>query len=193
MNIRPRPIDGLWEVIGAPPFRDERGSLQRTYDAEAFRSAGIEVTWVEQSISSTRSPGVLRGLHLQIPPFSEAKLITILSGRMFWVAVDIRKGSPSFGRWDAVSLGPDGITGLFARRGFAHGCLSLTGDCTLLIDADNRYSREYGTGIAWDDPELAIAWPLGGRTPILSAEHRAYPGFGEFKARYGGISVQETP
>ena len=189
MILRPRPLAGLWEVISPPAYGDERGSLVRTFDAEVFREAGIEVSWVQQSISFTRARGVLRGLHLQLPPYWEAKLISVLSGRMFWAAVDIREGSPTFGRWDSVTLSPEGVSGLFAARGFAHGCLSLSSECQLVIDADNYYSREHGRGIRWNDPQLGIEWPLDGRAPVLSDEHRKYPSFKTFLCEREGMAV----
>ena len=187
MIITPRSIEGVFEVKSSPLYQDERGSLLRLFDATLFEQQGIRVAWVQQSVSRTRERNVLRGMHLQRPPFSEAKLVTIISGRMFWAVVDLRRQSATFGQWEAFTLSPEGVNGFFAARGFAHGCLSLTSDVTLVISADNAYSSEYGTGIRWNDAELGIEWPLQAGDPVMSAEHRAFPGFSAFKTRYGGI------
>jgi dTDP-4-dehydrorhamnose 3,5-epimerase len=187
MKLKPRHVEGVFEITSPPIYEDDRGGLERLYDAAIFEEKGLRPSWIQQSVSRTRAKNVLRGLHLQRPPYSEAKLVSILTGRMFWVVVDIRRGSSTFGKWEAFVLSRGGVNGFFAPRGFAHGCLSLTGDCTLVINADNYYSREYGAGIIWNDGELGIDWPLGGVDPILSPEHGSYPGFSEFKSRYGGI------
>ncbi|MHA2282078.1 MAG: dTDP-4-dehydrorhamnose 3,5-epimerase family protein [Promethearchaeota archaeon] len=187
MNLAKKSIDGVYEITTQPAYVDRRGSLVRIFDAKLFKKQGIKVAWQQQSISYTRSKNILRGLHLQRPPFSESKLITVLNGKMYWVTVDIRKESPTFGKWEAVTLSPEGISGLLVLRGFAHGCLSLTDECLLIINADNNYSTDYGMGIAWNDPDLNIYWPLGDDDPYISDAHRAFPSFEYFKSRCGGI------
>ena len=104
-------------------------------------------------------------------------MIISLSGEMFWVVVDIRKDSPTFGHWEGHSLSPAKTNGLFIDTGFAHGCLSVKENCSLLINADNIYSPDHGGGIIWNDSDLRIDWPLGGKKPIASDEHLAYPAF----------------
>lgn len=187
MRIVRRKINGVYEIKTPPLYIDKRGSLHRVFDMRIFQEHRINVTWVQQSFSYTKFKGVLRGFHLQRSPFTEAKLITILKGEMYWVVIDVRKDSSTFGKWDAIILSKDDINNLFVERGFAHGCLSLTDDCNLIINADNYYSHDYGIGIAWNDPDLNINWPVEGIVPIISDEHRAHLSFNSFKTNYGGI------
>jgi len=156
---------------------DDRGGLDKYFDPGLEASIGRPLAWRQ----------VLRGLHAQLAPASEAKLLVPLRGRMFWVCVDLRRDSPSFGCWRSQVLEPSGAEALFAERGFGHGCLSLSDDVELLILADNDYRPEAGVGIAWDDPELAIGWPLDGATPTLSAEHAAFASFAAFRGQHGGL------
>lgn len=187
MNILKRHIDGVYAIASPLVYIDKRGSLARIFDARTFQRLGIDIAWLQQSFSHTISKDVLRGLHVQSSPFTEAKLITVLNGEMYWVVVDVRKDSSTFGKWDAIVLSQTDISGLFVSRGFAHGCLSLTNDCKLVINSDNYYSRDHGIGIAWDDSDLGINWPIGGAIPIISDEHRGYPTFNSFKSQYGGV------
>jgi len=181
--FHPRKLDGLWDV-GHSPVADHRGVLQKLYDAGQFGPLGDLPAWVQVIVSRTAKAKTLRGLHLQAPPFVEAKLVAPLLGRMVWVAVDVRRASPSFGQWESTTLDADHPTALYAARGFAHGCLSLTEDADLLILADNAYAE--GLGIRWDDPDLAIDWPLAG-PPTLSQAHTQLPSFAAFREVQGGI------
>ena len=106
---------------------------------------------------------------------------------MFWVVVDLRKKSPFFGQWDGVALSTSGVQSIYVAKGFAHGCLSMSENCTLFINSDNYFSPNHGHGILWNDPELDVKWPLAHGEPVISAEHRSYPGFGLFKSQYGGV------
>ena len=188
MIITQRALGGVYSIAEEWAYQDERGSLKRLFDAELFDRNGLgRPVWVQETYSYTAKVNVLRGIHVQLPPFTEAKLITVLSGEMFWVVVDLRQGSKTFGQWDGIMLTPDGIGGLYVERGLGHGCLSLTKDCVLLINSDNFYSREHGRGIAWDDEELGIQWPLLKDDPIISEEHRAYPDFSLFKNLHKGL------
>jgi dTDP-4-dehydrorhamnose 3,5-epimerase len=173
-----------------PRISDRRGSLTKIFCDGVFgaRDFTMEIRQIVHSV--TDRPGVLRGLHAQNRLHSEGKIIVSLSGRMFWVVVDLRGGSHSFGRWQGFELVPnssDGASALQVPAGFAHGCLSLTDDVSLAIFADRDYVPSQAVGIAWNDPDLAIEWPLPSGTPTLSDEHAAFDSFAEFCRRYGNL------
>jgi len=173
-----------------PRLSDLRGSLTKIFADGAFGAPGFVIEPRQILYSTTDRAGVLRGLHAQLPPYSEAKLIVSLTGRMYWVVVDLRAGSRSFGCWRGFELAPDGVSGAAALQvpvGFAHGCLALSDAAGLMIVADQDFAPGHGVGIAWDDAELAIEWPLAGREPVLSKEHEAYGSFSSFKSSHGSL------
>lgn len=187
IEVRPRAMTGLWEII-APPAADHRGFMFKAYDQTAFAglAGSFTFSWKQVIQSHTERPNTVRGLYVQTPPFTEGKMVSCLRGRSFWVVVDLRRGSETFGRWDGVTLeGGDGRSLLIAP-GFAHGCVSLSADVDLLLLADNLHSDAHGAGIAWNDPEIGIEWPLTGEA-ILSPGHAVFPSFAEFRTRIGGI------
>lgn len=187
MNIAESRISGVYEVNVPAAYLDERGTLFRLFDAQIFEENGIRVQWQQVTYQFTKAKNVIRGLYTQLPPHTEMKLVSILSGMVFWVVVDLRKNSDTFGEWHGVTLSPTSIKGLVIERGFAHGCLSLTGDCQVIICADNYYSEADGVGIAWNDPELNVAWPDVDGDLIISDTHKAYPSFALFRETYRGI------
>jgi dTDP-4-dehydrorhamnose 3,5-epimerase len=175
-------------VCGAAPrIADERGVLTRVIADGAFAAPAFADAPRQVLHSGTAKRGTLRGLHAQAAPYSEAKVLVAITGRMFWVVVDLRMSSATFGRWQGNELSPDGANALYVPAGFAHGCLSLTDDVNLLILADKDYSPAHGLGIAWDDPEIAIEWPHDGMKLLISAEHAAFAPFAAFRERYGGL------
>lgn len=190
MKVAKKKLDGMYEITSAEIFTDKRGFMLRIFDERLFQEAGLTVGAKQQSLSYTVSKNVARGLNIQLPPFVETKLITIVSGQMFWVSVDLRKKSPTFGKWDSVVLSRKGVNALYVVPGFAHGCYSLTDDCYVFFNVDNYHSDEYTKGIAWNDPDIAIDWPLISKeTPIISDRHRAYSSFKDFVAKFGGIDT----
>jgi dTDP-4-dehydrorhamnose 3,5-epimerase len=186
LKLTARRISGVFDVA-TEAFQDQRGFIARAFDADLFEAQGLAVRWIQHNVSYTAKRGTLRGLHVQLAPFSETKLIWPIAGSMCWVTVDLRHQSPTFGRWDAVTLDAKAQKGLFVHAGFGHGCVSLSDEVALSILSDNRFSHKHGVGIRWDDPELAIQWPLEGRKPLVSDAHAAYATFREFKAKVGGI------
>lgn len=166
---------------------DERGALDKYFHSEQQEIDPSTLSWKQILRSTTKQAGVLRGLQALKAPHTEAKLIIPLNGEMFWVSVDMRAGSDTFGCWTAKTLHPDAGTGLFVARGFFHGCLSMTDDVALLIMADNDHSDAHNIGIRWDDPDLAIDWPLQGRRPILSRAHAEYPSLADFRRLHAGL------
>ncbi|MCW1929985.1 MAG: dTDP-4-dehydrorhamnose 3,5-epimerase [Candidatus Kerfeldbacteria bacterium] len=154
-------------IIEPQLFGDNRGWLVETYNVEEFARHGITETFVQDNHSSS-AQGVLRGLHFQRPPFAQTKLVRCSKGRLWDVAVDMRKNSPTFKQWFGLELSAENKKMLFIPAGFAHGFYSLE-DCELIYKCSNVYHPEVDSGIRWNDPEIAIQWPLlPGSTPTLS-------------------------
>jgi dTDP-4-dehydrorhamnose 3,5-epimerase len=165
-------------------FGDARGYFMETYSAPAFHEAGIEAVFVQDNQSLSAARGVVRGLHFQRPPMAQAKLIRVLKGSIFDVAVDLRRGSPSYGRWCAATLTADGAEQLFVPRGFAHGFCTLEPDTEVAYKVDGPYAPECEGGIAWDDPALRIDWPVSSDEAQLSGKDREQPGFAGFDSPF---------
>jgi dTDP-4-dehydrorhamnose 3,5-epimerase len=153
---------------------DDRGWFSEIYNARRLAEHGIGSSFCQDNQSLTRAPGTLRGLHFQRPPHAQAKLVRCLAGRIFDVAVDIRRASPTFGHWVGVELSADNGKQLFVPVGYAHGFLTLEPDCAVAYKVDDFYSTECDAGIAWNDPDIAVDWPLDG-APQLSAKDAALP------------------
>lgn len=169
---------------------DWRGSLTKILADGRYTAPGFGFEPRQILVSATERPWVLRGLHAQRRPDSESKILVPLSGRTFWTVVDLRADSRSFGRWQGFELaaeGAEGVAALQVPAGFAHGCLSLSAASSLLILADRDYTEAQGVGIAWNDPELAIDWPLGGREPELSDGHTGFGSFAAFRRDVGAL------
>lgn len=156
-------------------FGDARGYFSETYNEAAFAKAGLPTVWFQDNQSLSRAAGTLRGLHFQTPPFAQAKLVRAVRGRIFDVAVDIRRGSPNFGQWVGVELSAVAGNQLYIPEGFAHGLLTLEPDTEVAYKVSAPYSRAHDRTIRFDDPEIAIAWPIAGNAPVLSDKDRAAP------------------
>jgi len=153
-------------LVSPKMWEDDRGFFYESYRHSELAAAGIERNWVQDNHSKSEA-GVLRGLHFQlIQP--QAKLVRVTSGAAYDVAVDVRIGSPSFGQWVAVELSSENKKMLFIPEGFAHGFLALEDDTEFLYKCSDYYCKEGERGIIWNDPELAIPWPLGDSKPIIS-------------------------
>ena len=139
-------------------FGDARGYFSETYNAKAFGKAGIDCTFVQDNESLSAQKGTLRGLHYQAPPFAQAKLVRVLKGAILDVAVDARKGSPSFGKWVSAELSAENGAQLFVPAGFLHGFLTLEPDTYVAYKVDNYYDKASDGAVKWDDPDLAIDW-----------------------------------
>jgi dTDP-4-dehydrorhamnose 3,5-epimerase len=158
-------------------FEDERGFLLVSWNAENFRDAiGGDVAFVQDNHSRSRR-GVLRGLHYQVRQ-PQGKLVRAVTGRVFDVAVDVRRSSPTFGRWVGVELSADNHRMLWVPPGFAHGFLVLSDTADFLYKTTDVYAPGYERTIAWNDPAIGIEWPLAGE-PVLSAKDRRGAGLGE--------------
>lgn len=166
------PLRGL-ALVETRRVGDARGSFGRLFCAAELAPLNLPGPIVQINHSFTAARGTVRGMHFQRPPKAEAKLIRCLKGRVLDVAVDLRKGSPTFLKWHAVELSPESNLAFYLPRGFAHGFQTLTEDCELLYLHTEFYSPEHEGGLRHDDPALAIAWPL----PVaeLSARDQAHP------------------
>lgn len=164
-------------------FSDDRGWFSETYSARRLAEHGICNEFCQDNQSLTVAAGTLRGLHFQRPPHAQAKLVRCLAGSIFDVAVDIRRGSPSFGRWIGVELSAENGKQLLVPVGYAHGFLTLEPDCMVAYKVDDFYSAECDAGIIWNDPEIAVDWPLDG-TPQLSAKDATLPPFAALDAAF---------
>ena len=186
MKIKERKFKGVFEIMLAPHL-DERGFFMRTYDDKIFAEYSINREWVQENHSRSGKKGIIRGLHFQFPPFSETKLIRAVKGVVLDVFVDLRKGSPTFGLWDSITLSEDNNKCIFIPRGFAHGFCTLTESCDILYKHNNYYNPEFETGILWNDRHIGIEWPT--RQPILSSRDRGFQTLKEFVNKHKGIEV----
>lgn len=159
-------------------FRDERGFFLETYSEAAFAALGIDARFVQDNHAYSVQAGVLRGLHFQLPPFTQAKLVWVVRGSALDVVVDLRRGSPTFGRHYAVELTAENMLRLFVPRGFAHGYLTLAPHTEFLYKVDNVYAPQADSGLLWNDPDLGINWPSA--EPTLSAKDRLLPRLKDF-------------
>ncbi|MBE6356573.1 MAG: dTDP-4-dehydrorhamnose 3,5-epimerase [Lentisphaerae bacterium] len=169
------------KVIIPDVFGDERGYFFESWNEQKFAAAGIFCRWVQDNESRSRA-GVIRGLHYQLPPYTQAKLVRVIEGKVLDVAVDIRKDSPTFGRYAAVELSGENKYQLFIPRGFAHGFAVLSETVVFAYKCDNIYMPASERGIAWDDPQLGINWQIPAENAVLSGKDRLNPVFaaGEF-------------
>lgn len=184
MRLVRTPIAGVWEVETGT-YRDVRGSLTRLFCAEDFEASGALPAgrrFVQVNLSVTASRGTVRGMHVQRAPALEHKLVRCLRGRVHDVAVDLRAGSPTFGRWHAVELDAEGARALLIPPGCAHGFQALTDDVHLLYHHDAPWSPDHEAGVRHDDPALGIRWPLP--VTLLSPRDASFAPMGE---RFDGV------
>jgi dTDP-4-dehydrorhamnose 3,5-epimerase len=157
-------------------FGDARGWLMETFSARAFADNGIDAPFVQDNHSRSVPAHTLRGIHFQSPPRAQDKLVRCLRGRILDIAVDLRAGSPTYGKWVGAELSADNAAQLFIAKGFGHAFLTLEPDCEVAYKMTDFYAPECDGGVAWDDPELAIDWGLpAGAAPVLSDKDRALP------------------
>jgi dTDP-4-dehydrorhamnose 3,5-epimerase len=152
----------LPEILLITPKRhgDARGWFSETWSRKTLAEAGVEADFVQDNQAFSGRKGTIRGLHFQSAPNPQAKLVRVLRGAIFDVAVDIRPGSPTYGRWAGAELTADGGEQLFVPRGFAHGYCTLTDDTELFYKVDGVYSPGHEGGLIWNDPDVGIAWPI---------------------------------
>ncbi|MDR1044222.1 MAG: dTDP-4-dehydrorhamnose 3,5-epimerase family protein [Candidatus Adiutrix sp.] len=181
MILKETPLAGLWEVW--PEIRrDERGFFARTSCLEEFEAAGLPADWTLSAVSWNARLGTLRGLHYQTEPFGEHKLVRCTRGRAFDVALDLRRGSPSHGRWHGLELTAENRAALYIPPGLAHGFLTLTDEVEIFYQIKGAYRPEAARGVRWDDPAFGLDWP--GPPRVISPADAAWPYF-EDPAREG--------
>ena len=169
MQVSATPLEGLL-VIETKLWRDARGAFVETYHQDRYRAAGITATFVQDNFSWSQS-NVLRGLHYQLR-HPQGKLVMVVQGRVFDVAVDIRKGSPTFGQWHGVELSAENGRQLYIPPGYAHGFFVLGERAGFMYRCTDYYHPSDERGIRWNDPQLAIAWPSG--HPLVSQKDQDY-------------------
>jgi len=171
------------EVILVEPkvFEDGRGFFMETYKMPDFIASGIKGNFVQDNHSRS-TKGVLRGLHYQNPPYAQGKLVRTIKGEIFDVAVDIRKGSPTYGKWVSAILSEENKNMLYVPEGFAHGFCTLSGIAEVMYKTTNVYSAESEAGIIWNDEDLNIKWPV--QKPTLSKKDEKLPTLKEADIRF---------
>jgi dTDP-4-dehydrorhamnose 3,5-epimerase len=183
MQVIPTAIPDVKEIR---PVRhhDERGFFSEIFRDSVLRENGITVSFVQENHSLSMDRFVVRGLHFQIPPASQAKLVRVAAGSIFDVAVDIRAGSPTYGRHVAIILSAEQGNQLFVPEGFAHGFCTMERDTEVVYKVNRYYSRAHDFGLAWDDRDLAIEWPVACDLALLSEKDRRQPSLPALPAHF---------
>jgi dTDP-4-dehydrorhamnose 3,5-epimerase len=179
MDIKNTGIPGLIMLTPQRHF-DDRGYLVEAFNDRRFRDAGIASSFVQDNQSFSVSRGTVRGLHFQLPPFSQAKMIRVLRGSIFDVAVDLRVGAPTYGMWIAERLTAEAGEQMFVPRGFAHGFCTLEPNTEVIYKVDEYYSHEHDSGLIWNDATLAINWPVASKDAVLSDKDHKLGPFSDF-------------
>jgi dTDP-4-dehydrorhamnose 3,5-epimerase len=182
MNIITTPIEGLL-IIEPQVFKDARGYFVETYNEKRYKEAGIDTVFVQDN-QSCSSYGVVRGLHFQRPPYTQAKLVCCTVGRVLDVAVDLRAGSKTYGQWLGVELTQDNHRQFFIPKGFAHGFSVLSEQAIFTYKCDNLYHPEADGGLLLSDPELAIDWQVPEQLRIISDKDKKHPLLNEFETPF---------
>ncbi|MFV0295089.1 MAG: dTDP-4-dehydrorhamnose 3,5-epimerase [Hyphomicrobiaceae bacterium] len=174
MQIQKLEIPDVW-LVTPRIFRDDRGFFSETYSMPKLKEAGFHETFVQDNHSLSRSPGVVRGLHFQIEPKAQGKLVRVARGAILDVAVDLRKGSPTFGHHVSAVLSAENWAQLWVPVGFAHGFCTLEPDTEVIYKVTEDYAPDCDKGVLWNDPELGIAWPVASEKAVLSEKDRKNP------------------
>ncbi|PGL72710.1 dTDP-4-dehydrorhamnose 3,5-epimerase [Bacillus sp. AFS055030] len=161
-------------VIEPTVYGDHRGWFMETYNDSKMKDLGMDLNFVQDNQSFSALKGTLRGLHYQLSPKAQTKLVRCTRGAIFDVAVDLRKGSPTYGKWFGIELSAENKKQLFIPKGFAHGFMTLTDNVEVQYKADEFYSPECDRGIVWNDPDIQVQWPMNS-SPLLSEKDKAAP------------------
>ncbi len=172
------------KVIRPKKHGDDRGFFSETYSQNAFAEIGIHIPFVQDNHAFSAAAGTLRGLHFQSPPFAQDKLVRVIRGSIFDVAVDLRKGSPTFGKCVSAIISAKDWNQILVPVGFAHGLLTLEPDTEVIYKVSNFYAPQHDLGVLWNDPALGISWPLNGMDPILSAKDKVQPRLADLPAYF---------
>ena len=180
MEFTPTTIPGL-VILRPAVFGDDRGYFFESYNREKFMAAGLNPEFRQDNESCSKK-GVVRGLHFQAPPFEQGKLVRVVRGAVLDVAVDIRKGSPTYGKWESVVLTGENKTMFWIPPGFAHGFATLEDDTVFFYKCTNVYDKASEGSIIWNDPDLGIDW--GVETPVISGKDQLCPRFRDLQSPF---------
>lgn len=183
MQVEPLKIPDV-KLVTPKRFQDARGYFCETYNARAFKEAGIDCDFVQDNESCSVKKGTVRGLHFQAPPFAQSKLVRVLKGAIVDVAVDARKTSPTYGKWVSARLDTETGAALFVPAGFLHGFITLEADTIVAYKVDAFYSKECDGAVRWNDPDLAIDWGAGAGEAVLSDKDAAAQSWAAFKSPF---------
>jgi dTDP-4-dehydrorhamnose 3,5-epimerase len=183
MNVEDTALPGVF-LITPPRFGDHRGFFSESYSRAKLAQAGIGIEFVQDNHSLSRVVGTVRGLHFQAPPHAQDKLVRCGRGALFDVAVDIRKGSPTYGQWVGYELSFENGRQLLVPAGFAHGFMTLEPDTEIVYKCSDYYAPETEGALLWSDPDIGIDWPLGAITAVTSDKDAAAPGIADFDSPF---------
>ncbi len=183
MNVTALSIPDV-KLITPRRFADNRGFFSEVYNSRALAEAGIHIAFVQDNHSLSAEVGTIRGLHFQTPPHSQTKLVRVARGRILDVAVDLRRGSPTFGRHVTAELSAENWSQLLVPIGFAHGFCTLEPDTEVLYKVDAYYAPQNDAGVLWSDPDLGIPWPVTPDKALLSDKDARLPSLKDCKALF---------
>lgn len=187
MKVEHLRVPGL--ILVTPPrFGDGRGFFSEVFKLDAFRDAGINLPFVQDNQSLSRDRGVIRGLHCQVAPHPQGKLVRCTRGAIWDVAVDARRGSPTYGQWDAAELSAENWAQLWVPPGFLHGFCTLLPDTEVIYKVTDVYDREAERGVIWNDPDLALPWPVRPNEAVLSDKDQTLPRWADAPALFPALS-----
>lgn len=173
-------------LVTPPRFGDSRGFFSEVFNLERFAAVGIDLPFVQDNQSLSRERGVIRGLHCQVAPYPQGKLVRVVKGAIWDVAVDARDGSPTYGKWAAAELSAENWAQLWIPPGFLHGFCTLVPDTEVIYKVTDRYSRESERGVIWNDPDLALPWPVSEGEAVLSDKDKVLPRFRDSAGLFPG-------
>lgn len=174
MQVRPLGLEGVFEIIPRK-FGDDRGFFSETYNKKALAEVGIDLDFVQDNHSYSSTKGVVRGLHYQLSPFQQEKLVRVTRGAILDVTLDIRKSSPTFGKWISLEVSAEKWNQILVPKGFAHGFITLTEDTEVIYKVTDYYSPEHDRSIRFDDPAIGISWPIPATGVQLSSKDEKAP------------------
>ena len=172
------------KLIEPKVFGDHRGFFVESYSERDFAAAGLTASFVQDNHSYSSTKGILRWIHFQYQPHTQTKLVRVTRGAVWDVALDLRKGSPTYGKWEGFELSAENFRMLWIPQGFAHGFCTLTEDVEFMYKNDRLYCPSEEGGIAWDDPDLNIAWPIDRSATILSDKDKIHPRLKDFNSPF---------
>jgi dTDP-4-dehydrorhamnose 3,5-epimerase len=181
MYLEPRKLEGAFE-IKLERIGDSRGYFMRFYNREIFAAHNLQTVWEQESVSFNLSKDTVRGLHFQLPPVAETKIVRAVSGAIWDVFVDLRADSTTYGRWDAIELSAENERAVYIPKGFAHGFRTLTDNATIEYKIDAPYRADLSAGIRWNDSTLDIEWNV--TNPVISERDAALPFFDAFASPF---------